>query len=120
MISAPSFTRPATGPNWWSFRVKLDFGPDADAFSGRFYLELEALPHFPEGYSVRFLPYLLVLAMAAPVFAWVLIDMLVIKGTSTTFAGSDLWVMLSLGVVMLLAFGLLATWMDRFIHRTRG
>lgn len=69
---------------------------------------------------MRVLPYLLVLAMAAPVFAWVLIDMLVIKGTSTSFAGNDLYVVLSLGAVMLLAFGLLATWMDRFIRRTRG
>lgn len=68
---------------------------------------------------MRFLPYLLVLAMAAPVIAWVLIDALVIKGTSTTFVGADLYVMVSLGAVMLLAFGLLATWMDRFIRRTR-
>jgi hypothetical protein len=69
---------------------------------------------------VRILPYALVLAMAAPVFAWFLINTLVIKGSATAFAGNDLYVMVSLGVVMLLAFGLLATWMDRFIQRTRG
>jgi hypothetical protein len=69
---------------------------------------------------VRFLPYILVLAMAAPVIAWLLINALVIKGTSTVFAGGDLYVVLSLGAFMLLAFGLLATWMDRFIQRTRG
>lgn len=68
---------------------------------------------------MRFLPYVLVLAMAAPVFAWLLIDTLVIKGTSTVFGGSDLYVVLSLGAFMLLAFGLLSTWMDRFIQRTR-
>lgn len=69
---------------------------------------------------MRFLPYALVLAMAAPVFAWFLINALVIKGNATNFAGNDLYVMLSLGAFMLLAFGLLATWMDRFIQRTRG
>lgn len=68
---------------------------------------------------MRYLPYVLVLAMAAPVIAWLLIDTLVIKGTSTVFAGNDLYVVLSLGAFMLLAFGLLATWMDRFIQRTR-
>lgn len=69
---------------------------------------------------MRFLPYVLVLAMAAPVIAWLLINALVVKGTSTTFAGNDLYVVVSLGAFMLLAFGLLATWMDRFIQRTRG
>ena len=69
---------------------------------------------------MRFLPYVLVLAMAAPVIAWLLINTLVIKGNATVFAGTDLYVILSLGFFMLLAFGLLATWMDRFIQRTRG
>lgn len=69
---------------------------------------------------MRFLPYVLVLAMAAPVIAWLLINALVVKGTSTVFAGTDLYVVLSLGAFMLLAFGLLATWMDKFIQRTRG
>lgn len=69
---------------------------------------------------MRILPYLLVLAMAAPVIAWLLIDTLVVKGTATAFSGNDLYVVLSLGAFMLVAFGLLATWMDRFIARTRG
>lgn len=69
---------------------------------------------------MRFLPYVLVLAMAAPVIAWLLINTLVIKGSATSFVGFDLYVVLSLGFFMLLAFGLLATWMDRFIQRTRG
>ena len=69
---------------------------------------------------MRFLPYILVLAMAAPVIAWLLINTLVIKGSATVFAGTDLYVVLSLGVFMLVAFGLLSTWMDRFIQRTRG
>lgn len=69
---------------------------------------------------MRFLPYALVLAMAAPVIAWLLINALVIKGSATVFAGTDLYVMISLGLFMLVAFGLLATWMDRFIQRTRG
>ncbi|NFV81445.1 hypothetical protein [Magnetospirillum aberrantis] len=68
---------------------------------------------------MRFLPYVLVAAMAAPVVVWLLINTLVIKGTSTSFGGNDLYVVLSLGGFMLLAFGLLSTWMDRFIQRTR-
>lgn len=68
---------------------------------------------------MRFLPYILVLAMAAPVIVWLLINTLVIKGTATAWGGMDLYVVLSLGAFMLLAFGLLATWMDKLIHRTR-
>lgn len=68
---------------------------------------------------MRFLPYLLVLAMAAPVIAWFLIDTFVVKGTATAFSGNDLYVVISLGAFMLLAFGLLATWMDKFIRKTR-
>lgn len=68
---------------------------------------------------MRFLPYVLVLSMAAPIFAWFLIDTLVIKGTSTVFSGNDLYVVISLGVFVLAAFGLLATWMDKFISKTR-
>jgi Kef-type K+ transport system membrane component KefB len=68
---------------------------------------------------VRFLPYILVAAMAAPILVWLLIDTLVIKGTSTVFAGTDLYVVVSLGIFTLLAFTLLATWMDRLIQRMR-
>lgn len=68
---------------------------------------------------MRFLPYLLVLAMAAPVIVWLLINALVIKGSATSFAGNDLYVVLSLGAFMLLSFGLLARWMDLRIQRTR-
>lgn len=70
-------------------------------------------------FTVRVLPYILVLAMAMPIIAWLLIETFVIKGTATTFGGNDLYVLLSLGVFMVLAFGLLSTWMDRFIRRTR-
>lgn len=68
---------------------------------------------------MRILPYLLVLAMAAPIIFWVVIDALVIKGESTVFAGTDLIVVLSLGAFTLLAFGLLATWLDKMIQRMR-
>ena len=69
---------------------------------------------------VRLLPYLLVLAMAAPVLMWVLINSLMIKGQATSFSAGDLWVLIPLGLCMLAAFGLLATWMDKAIIRTRG
>lgn len=69
---------------------------------------------------MRILPYLLVLAMAAPVLAWVLVNALMIKGQATSFSTADLWVLVPLGLCMLAAFGLLATWMEKAIIRTRG
>ncbi|KAF0224013.1 MAG: hypothetical protein FD176_1411 [Rhodospirillaceae bacterium] len=69
---------------------------------------------------LRILPYLLVLAMAAPVLAWVLVNALMIKGQATSFSTADLWVLVPLGLCMLAAFGLLATWMEKAIIRTRG
>lgn len=69
---------------------------------------------------VRLLPYLLVLAMAAPVLVWVMINALLIKGQATSFSVGDLWVLVPLGLCMIAAFGLLATWMDKVIVRTRG
>lgn len=69
---------------------------------------------------LRILPYLLVLAMAAPVLAWVVINSLMIKGQATSFSTADLWVLVPLGLCMLAAFGLLATWMEKAIIRTRG
>lgn len=68
---------------------------------------------------MRFLPYVLVLFMAAPIFAWFLINALVVKGTSTVFSGNDLYVVISLGAFVVVAFVLLATWMDKFITKTR-
>lgn len=69
---------------------------------------------------MRILPYLLVLAMAAPILAWVMINSLLIKGQATSFSAADLWVLVPLGLCMLAAFGLLATWMEKAIIRTRG
>jgi len=69
---------------------------------------------------LRILPYLLVLAMAAPILAWVMINALLIKGQATSFSPADLWVLVPLGLCMLAAFGLLATWMEKAIIRTRG
>lgn len=69
---------------------------------------------------LRILPYLLVLAMAAPILAWVMINALLIKGQATSFSAADLWVLVPLGLCMLAAFGLLATWMEKAIIRTRG
>lgn len=68
---------------------------------------------------MRFLPYLLIFFMALPIFAWVAIDVWVIKGNSTVFSGMDKGVLLSLGAFMLAAFGLLARWMDKMIVKTR-
>lgn len=69
---------------------------------------------------LRILPYLLVLAMGSPVLIWVMINSLVIKGQATSFSTVDLWVLIPLGLCMIAAFGLLATWMDKVIVRTRG
>jgi len=70
--------------------------------------------------ALRLLPYLLVLAMAAPVLVWVMINALVIKGQATSFSVADMWVLGPLGLCMIAAFALLATWMDKVIVRTRG
>jgi len=67
---------------------------------------------------VRFLPYALVLACAAPIIAWFLVSLMV-KGTANTFGGADTTVLVTLGVVTLAVFGLLARWMDLYIQRTR-
>jgi hypothetical protein len=67
---------------------------------------------------VRFLPYALVLACAAPIIAWFLVN-LAVKGTANTFGGMDTTVLVTLGVCTLAAFGLLARWMDKYIQRTR-
>ena len=67
---------------------------------------------------MRFLPYALVLACAAPIAAWFLVS-LAVKGTANTFGGVDTMVLASLGVVTLAVFGLLARWMDKFIQKTR-
>lgn len=67
---------------------------------------------------MRYLPYVLVLAMAAPLLVWFLVS-LSVKGSANDFAGGDMTVILSLGAIMLVAFGLLATWMDKVIRKTR-
>lgn len=67
---------------------------------------------------MRFLPYLLVLAMGAPVLVWFLVSMS-LKGSANEFGSHDMTVLLSLGFFMLLSFGLLATWMDKAIRNTR-
>ena len=69
---------------------------------------------------MRLLPYLLVLAMAAPVLVWVMINSFLIKGHATSFSVADLWVVVPLGLCMVAAFVLLSTWMDKVISRTRG
>ena len=67
---------------------------------------------------MRFLPYLLVIAMGAPVVVWFLVSMS-LKGSANEFGTGDLTTLLSLGFFMLLAFGLLARWMDKVIVKTR-
>ncbi len=67
---------------------------------------------------MRFLPYLLVAAMASPILIWILINNLVVKGHSTEFSGGDFWVMLSLGGFCIVAFVLLSSWMDRMVQKT--
>jgi len=67
---------------------------------------------------MRFLPYVLVLFMAAPILLWVLITNFVIKGTATNFSTGD-WVVLgSLGSFVLASFILLPTWMSKYMQKT--
>jgi len=67
---------------------------------------------------MRFLPYLLVAGMAAPVLFWIFINNLVVKGNATAFSSADLIVLGSLGVFMVVSFYLLSTWMHKFMSKT--
>lgn len=67
---------------------------------------------------MRFLPYLLVAAMATPILIWFLINTFVIKGHATEFSSADLWVLASLGGFCVVAFFLLSTWMDKMVQKT--
>lgn len=67
---------------------------------------------------MRFLPYVLVLFMAAPILLWVLITNFVIKGSATSFSNGDLAVLGSLGFFTALCFYLLPSWMSKFMART--
>lgn len=69
---------------------------------------------------MRFLPYVLVAGMAAPVIAWMLIEKFMVKGTATSWSTGDAVTLGSLGVFMVVAFWLLSRWMDKFIVRTGG
>lgn len=68
---------------------------------------------------MRFLPYVLVAFMAAPIVVWLTIEFVVLGGGSLTRMAPDmLYQALSLGAVTLAAFWLLAVWMSRAIART--
>lgn len=70
---------------------------------------------------MRFLPYLLIAFMAAPIGLWLLIEFVVLGGGSTTrFAQDNLWQVGSLSVVMVVSFVLLGRWMSRHIAATQG
>jgi hypothetical protein len=70
---------------------------------------------------MRFLPYVLVAFMCAPIAIWLVIEFVVLGGSSLTRMAPDmLYQALSLGAVMVVAFWLLAVWMSRMIARTLG
>ena len=69
---------------------------------------------------MRFLPYILVGSMTVPILLWIFISNFVVRGSTTAFAVSDLWVLGLLGAIMVAAFFLLSTWMDRAIRNTAG
>jgi hypothetical protein len=67
---------------------------------------------------MRFLPYILVGSMSIPVLLWIFISNFVVRGSTTNFAVSDLWVLGLLGAIMVVSFYLLSTWMHRSIRET--
>lgn len=70
---------------------------------------------------MRFLPYLLIAFMAAPIVLWLVIEFVVLGGGSTTrFTQDNLWQVASLSVFMVLSFVLLGRWMSAKIQATRG
>lgn len=68
---------------------------------------------------MRYLPYALAVAMALPILVWILVNTMMVKGTSTVMDGNDTIVMTTLGLCTFVAFGLLAVWMDKAIQKTR-
>ncbi len=68
---------------------------------------------------MRYLPYVLVAAMAVPVLIWVLINSFVIHNSST-FTTGDVAVLVSLGGFMVAAFVMLSKWMSKHIDNTPG
>jgi hypothetical protein len=70
---------------------------------------------------MRFLPYLLVAFMAAPIAIWLIIEFIVLGGSSLTRMAPDmLFQAISLGAITVVAFVLLAVWMSRVIAQTSG
>lgn len=68
---------------------------------------------------MRFLPYLLVAFMAAPIIIWAIIQFVVLRpGSLTRFAPDMLYQVLSLGGITIAAFAFLAVWMSRIVART--
>ncbi len=68
---------------------------------------------------MRYLPYVLVAFMAAPIVLWMLISKFMVQGTSNDFSNQDLWVLGSLGVFVVVAFFLLSTWLDKAITKMK-
>lgn len=70
---------------------------------------------------MRFLPYVLVAFMLAPVAIWALIDTMVVSGSSGNMFGFEnagvVAVLMAFGAV---AVGLLGWWMQRFIARDQS
>jgi hypothetical protein len=68
---------------------------------------------------MRFLPYVLVAFMAAPIAIWLVIEFVVLgKGSLTRMAPDMIFQAVSLGAITVVAFVLLAVWMSRMIART--
>lgn len=70
---------------------------------------------------MRFLPYVLIAFMAAPIVLWLVIEFVVLgNGSTTRFAQDNLWQVTSLSVFMLVSFFFLGRWMSAKIEATRG
>lgn len=70
---------------------------------------------------MRYLPYVLVAFMAAPVGVWLVIEFLVLgTGSTTRLSGENLLQITTLGLCGVVALTLLGWWMSRFIARTRA
>jgi hypothetical protein len=69
---------------------------------------------------MRFLPYALVAAMAAPLLVWFIVQSMMVKGTQSGLGSFDFTTVGALLVLLAAAFGLLSTWMHKFIAKTGG
>ena len=69
---------------------------------------------------MRYLPYVLLAFMLAPIAIWLVIDALVVGGDTTRFNGEQSYVLYTLVPLTVIAFTLLMRWSSKHIKATQA